>query len=129
MSSSKKETVSATERLLASHQMLERASRESLSVLQEYVLQKAIGLFLLGERNSWGIIHARTGIDGQSDLSPKPRLTDDGNDEVVIALAGLEEKKLLHFEPEDTSEGADILCYIAATRDGVDVLLRNEHSR
>ena len=122
--------VKAEDRLVAARQMLDRASNEQLSTLEQYVLQKAVGLFLLGKRNDWGALHTWAAIDGQADLPKKPYLADDDSDDVRAALMSLEQKGLLHFGPEDpSSEDSDIICYVAAIRNQQIVLLKNERQR
>lgn len=122
--------VKAEDRLTAAQQILQRVLKEQLSTLEQYVLQKAVGLFLLGRRNSWGILHSGAAIDGQSDLSAKPKLADDDSDEVLQALTSLEQRGLLRFEAEDSDiEDSDILCFIAAIRGKQTVLLKNEKMR
>lgn len=111
----------------------ERMKQENLSPLENFVMQKAIALFLLSERVGWSELCGRVTYDGLAEL-PSLKISDDHNkDEVVQAIESLERRGLLHLAEEEESSG--LTMRIATLRDGQRALVRSvyqferKHSR
>ena len=102
----------------------ERMKQEDLSPLENYVMQKAIALFLLGERVGWGNLHARVTQDGLAELTSLNISDDEKENEVVQAIESLEKKGLLHLT-EETNYKFDPTVHIAALRKGQTALVRS----
>ena len=101
----------------------ERMKQENLSPLENYVMQKAIALFLLGERVGWGNLHARVTQDGLAELSSSNISDDEKENEVIQAIEALEKKGLLHLA-EEANYQFDPTVRIAALREGQSALVR-----
>lgn len=102
----------------------ERMKQETLSPLENYVMQKAIALFLLGERVGWSNLHARVIQDRLAELSSLNISDDEKENEVIQAMASLERRGLLHLA-EETNYPFDPTVRIAALRKGQSALVRS----
>jgi hypothetical protein len=107
----------------------ERMKQESLSSLEDFIMQKAIALFLLGERVGWTSLYSRVAIDGFNELSQLNLSDKEEENEVVQAIASLESKGLLHFEDDD--ENRDTIMRICAISENQSFLVRSlyQHER
>lgn len=100
----------------------ERMKKVSLSFLEEYVMQKAIALFLLGERSNWVRLYARVMQDGQEELSVLQIPAQESDTEVRQVMNSLEEKELLFFEKDNEAE-----LRIASVSDQRSCFVRSVH--
>ena len=103
--------------------MRERMKRESLTALEEYVMQKAIAIFLRGERSGWSMLYSHVVQDGLAELGEINISDNDEENEVVQAIQSLEQKGLLHFE--DDKDNQDTILRINAIKDDQSVLVRS----
>ncbi|MFH0770928.1 MAG: hypothetical protein V1926_06175 [Candidatus Peregrinibacteria bacterium] len=88
--------VPASERMYALEAILQRMRQESLSPVEEFAMQKAIALFLLGERVSWGILQSHVFQAARLEL-PDIEIAENIVDKAMNSLAT---KGLLHFEDD-----------------------------
>jgi hypothetical protein len=106
--------VPPNERFSAVEGILARMKQEQLTPLEEYVMQKAVVIFLTGERAGWGTLYGKIVRDALSELSPTPRYEDDeSRNDFIIAINGLEGKGLLHIDDSEPDAGLRIGAIIS----------------
>lgn len=108
------------DRIAVVSDILDHMKKSSLSRIQEYVMQKAIGLFLLGEHINRDRLYARVVLDGLAELTGINILINKQDNEIMQAINALEHKKILAY-----SEGVEMTMRIENIRTAQLVLVRN----